>query len=132
MVAYYYPEPLSAKAEALVREAPHPRISSLTEVEFVSALSRKFRAGELSRSDAIRVLSQFLAHLEASLYTRIDIQYLHFRLAREWIAGLTTALRTLDALHLAVAASESLRIVTADETLARSARQLGITSTYLR
>lgn len=131
-MAYYYPEALSEKAEALVRGEPHPRISSLTEVEFVSALSRKVRARELPRNDAIRILSEFLSHLEASLYTRVDIQSFHFRMAREWIAGLTTALRTLDALHLAVAASESLRIVTADGTLARSAKQLGIASTHVR
>jgi predicted nucleic acid-binding protein len=131
-VAYYSPEPLSEKAETLMRAEPQPGISSLTEVEFASALSRKVRAGELSRNDAIRIWSRFLSHLEASLYTRIEIHYSHFRMAREWIAGLTTALRTLDALHLAAAASESWRIVTADGTLARSAKQLGIASTLLK
>lgn len=37
-----------------------------------------------------------------------------------------TPLRTLDALHLAVAASNNLRLVTADETLAEAANVFGV------
>jgi predicted nucleic acid-binding protein len=50
----------------------------------------------------------------------------HLSQAREWMARLTVPLRTLDALHLAVSASEGLRVATADRALARVARTLGI------
>ena len=39
---------------------------------------------------------------------------IHYHLAREWISRFTTPLRTLDALHLAVASQNNIRLVTAD------------------
>jgi predicted nucleic acid-binding protein len=109
-----------------MRSEPQPSISDLTEVELLSALSRKARARELDPTEAQRIAAQFLAHLEANLYTRLPMERRHYKLARDWLARFTTPLRTLDALHLAVAGSEGLRLVTADRTLARSARHLGI------
>ena len=46
--------------------------------------------------------------------------------ARDWISQFNTALRTLDALHLAIAVSNDLRLITADEGLAQAADALGI------
>ena len=43
-----------------------------------------------------------------------------------WISQFNTALRTLDALHLAIAVSNDLRLITADEGLAQAADALGI------
>jgi predicted nucleic acid-binding protein len=90
-----------------------------------SALSRKVRAEELKPAEAQRVATQFRAHLEANLYTRLPVERRHYTLARDWIARFTTSLRTLDALHLAVASAEGLRFATADRVLARSGEALG-------
>jgi predicted nucleic acid-binding protein len=125
-VAYYCPEPLSREAERLVRAEAKPSISDLTEVELLSAVSRKARLGELTTLDAGRVAAQFVAHLEAGLYARLALERRHYTLARDWIARFSTPLRTLDALHLAVAATEDLRFATADRALARAAEALGI------
>ena len=51
---------------------------------------------------------------------------IHYHLAREWISRFTTPLRTLDALHLAVASQNNIRLVTADTALAASAQFLGV------
>lgn len=126
LAAYYCPEPLSAKAERLIRAESRPAVSDLTEVELFSALSRKTRLRELVRDDAGRVAAQFLAHLENNLYTRLALERRHYQLARDWILRSTTPLRTLDALHLAVAASEGLTLVTSDGGLARSGASLGV------
>lgn len=126
LTAYYCPEPLSREAQRLVRSAASPSISDLTEVELLSALSRKTRLAQLEPSEAQRVLAQFLVHLDGNMYTRLPLERRHYTLARDWIARFTTPLRALDALHLAVAAAEGLRFATADRALARSAAQLGI------
>jgi len=126
LTAYYCPERLSPHAQRLVRSEVRPSISDLAEVELLSALSRKARVRELEPAEAHRVAAQFLAHLEANLYTRLAVERRHYALARDWLARFTTTLRTLDALHLAVAAAEDLRFATVDRALARSAADLGI------
>jgi len=126
LTAYYCPESLSREAERLVRATAQPAISDLTEVELLSAIARKARLGELTEGEARRVVARFLTHLEAHLYMRHPLERRHFTLAREWIGRFATPLRTLDALHLAVAAIDDLRLVTADRVLARSATELGL------
>lgn len=132
VVAYYCPEPLSRRAERVIRSQLRPAISDLTELELNSALSRKTRRRELQRKDATQVAAQFSAHIEANLYTRIALERRHYTLARDWLAGFTASLRTLDALHIAVAALEGLRLVTADRVMARSAEALGVNTDWLR
>lgn len=131
LAAYYCPEPLSEKAERLIRAQSRPAISDLTDVELFSALSRKARVRALTRDEAERIAAQFVAHLEASLYTRLPLERRHYQLARDWIGKFITPLRTLDGLHLAVAATEGLELVTGDEALARSAESLGVSARHL-
>ena len=49
--------------------------------------------------------------------------------ARGWLAQFSLPLRALDALHLAVADAEGLRLATTDRDLSRSARRLGVAVT---
>ncbi len=126
LVAYYFPEPLSDKVESFLTTCMQPAISRLTEVEFYSALARKIRSGELAKIDAERLTDSFLLHIEESMYTLLYLTDDHFRLAREWIASWDTTLKSLDALHLALAASGGLTMVTADQQLARSAEALAV------
>jgi hypothetical protein len=124
IVAYYYPEPLSEKAEAFLMTHIRPAISTLTEVEMFSALSRKIREGGLSRRDASRIIAKFLSHVDGHFYTHLFIESHHYRLARDWIGLFNTNLKTLDALHLATAHVEGFSFVTTDQELAESARFL--------
>ena len=124
LVAYYCPEPLSQKAEKLLISYLKPAISSLTEVEFFSAVSGKIRKKEINLRDASRVTAKFLAHMDADDYTYIPVERHHYRLARDWIGMFRVELRTLDAIHLAVASSERLTLVTSDQGLFKSARSL--------
>ena len=79
-------------------------ISSLVELEFVSAIARKVRTHEMRRGDAHRILAAFQSHLEQGIYTRLTVDGAHFAKAREWLATLMIPLQTLDALHVALAA----------------------------
>lgn len=131
-MAYYCPEPLSARADRLLSAQREPTISGLTEVEFASALARKTRLRAISRNDADRILARFDAHLQAHLYRRVTVERRHFDLAFRWLAERRAPLRALDALHLASAAAHELEIVTADAPMARAARVLGIRVKLLR
>jgi predicted nucleic acid-binding protein len=113
---------LSRRAERIIRTHARPAVSDLTEVELSSALSRKVRLGEMLVDDA----TQVLLHLEEGLFTRVQLERRHYELARDWLARFTLALRTLDALHLAVAAREEFRLVTADAAMAQAAKTLGV------
>jgi uncharacterized protein len=127
LVAYYCPEALSESVQRFLTEQNKPAISSLTEVELFSSVARKVRMNELDRDDGNRILSKFLSHLEANLFTCISIERRHWQFARNCIGLFDTPLRTLDALHLAVASLDEFAMVTSDKHLIESARVLGVT-----
>ena len=119
-------EALSEKVEAFLTTHPQTSISLLTEVELFSAISRKIREGNLDADDGSRITGLFVSHREAAFYRSIEIESQQYVLARDWIGRFDTPLRSLDALHLAIASSKSLTFVTADERLAESAEILRI------
>lgn len=126
VVPIYWPEALSNSVEALLKqEAEPPGLSQLVEVELVSALSRRVRLGELSRDMAGSIVKHFHEHLDEGFYTLLAVKPTHYALARDWIGHFDIPLQTLDAIHLAIAASNDLCLVTADEVLAETAQQLG-------
>ena len=125
LVAYYCPEPLSEKVEKFLTAHLHPSISALTEVELCSAVSRKVREGGLNRKDAGRIMARFITHVNKNFYDYVKVEQHHYRLARDWIGLFKTGLKTLDALHLAIASAEGLSLVTTDEGLSKPAKALG-------
>jgi len=131
LVAYYSPESLSDKAEKFLTTHRQPAISALTELEFFSAVSRKVREGGISKRDANRIIATFISHKDNKLYTYLPVQPHHYTLARDWIGLFKLSLKSLDALHLAIASSEGLTIVSADRNLLRSAEALGLTAVFL-
>jgi predicted nucleic acid-binding protein len=131
LAAYYCPEPLSERVEQLLRDQVKPALSYLTEVELFSAVAKKVRTEEMGRADGNRIVAQFSAHLEAELFTMIPVSKHHWRLAKAWIGLFSTPLRTLDALHLAVASVEGLELVTSDKPLSQAAAQLGIKAHFI-
>jgi uncharacterized protein len=125
IAAYYCPEPLSEAADRLLSSASAPAVSRLTEVELHSAVARKVRMGELDEPAARRVLTAFRSHLEGGYYRRIPLDPGHYDAARDFIATFSVPLRSLDALHLAVALREGLVLATADAGLEAAARGFG-------
>jgi predicted nucleic acid-binding protein len=126
LVPYYSPEPLSAQCEALILSEARPVISDLCAVELVSALARKVRRGELKAADAERIKSRFQSQIEAAYYTLLPLERHHLRLAQDWIGQFKAPLRSLDGLHLAVAATGGIPFATADRALADCAEVFGV------
>ena len=106
-------------------------ISSLTEVEFASALSRLVRMEELDEAMAGRIDQAFAEDSKAGLFRRISFTTTHFNQARQWLSLRNTPLRTLDTLHLAISHHANLTLVTCDNILAQSAKKLGAACCYL-
>lgn len=121
--AYYCPEALSAAAEKALRQLKTPVISVLSEVEFCSLISKKYRLGELRQREAKEILDLFSNHVAEGFYRRISLNSEQFIKARQLVASMDTSLRTLDALHLVVALSDGLTLVTADREFARAAKR---------
>lgn len=126
LVAYYCPETLSEQVQSFLGKQLKPAVSALTEVELFSAVSRKVRMGDLSPSDGNRILSKYLSHQDGGLFTMIHLESQHWRIARGWISLFNTSLRTLDALHLAVASAGDFTLVTSDQHLLLAADTLGV------
>jgi uncharacterized protein len=132
VVAYYCPEAISSEVQSLLRSLKKkPALNFLTEVEFTSSISRKVRMNELGPIDANRILTKFTSHAEAGLYRIIPLEKAHYQLAKGWISLLSSPLRTLDALHLAIASSEELQMVTSDESFYKAARLLDLDAQLL-
>ena len=126
IVAYYCPEPLSEKVENIITDHAMPAISSLTELELFSAISKKIREGSMDCNDGNKIIAQFLAHMDDLFYDRLPIESHHYTLARDWIGRFTSPLRSLDAIHLAVASLSASTLITADKSLAKSAEMLSV------
>ena len=131
LVAYYCPEKISDQVEKILVEASNPSISQLTEVELTSALARKIRENALSQKDAKAILTIFRTHIDDKSYEYLPIKPKHFSTAMKWIAEFNTPLRTLDALHLAIAAQNKAPLLTADIKFAESAKTLGVEVTLI-
>jgi uncharacterized protein len=127
VIPFYLPEPLSLVVRELLRTEPQPALSQLVEVEVFSAVSRRVRMGEISLDQARQIATDFQTDLQNGFYTRFAVEPIHYDRARDRISQFNTALRTLDALHLAIAASNNLPLITADERLAQVADALGVT-----
>jgi len=126
LVAYYVPEAKSTKVQRVISKQARAAISPLVEVEMFSALGCKVRTGELNVADARKVAGVFELHLEDMLFDMVPISAREYHIARDWIGQFSIPLRTLDALHLAAAFCNGLTLLTADERLADSAKELAL------
>jgi hypothetical protein len=123
---FYWQEALSNLVEELLEHEPSPSLSQLVEVELFSAISRRVRMGEISQEQAMAIAACIQTHIDNGFYIRLTVEPTHYSLAREWISRFDTPLRTLDALHLAIAVSNEICLFTADQGLANSAEAIGV------
>ncbi|MBL3589233.1 MAG: type II toxin-antitoxin system VapC family toxin [gamma proteobacterium endosymbiont of Lamellibrachia anaximandri] len=131
LLPLYRQEKLTAQVEQIQNEVT-PVISALTEVEVASTLARWVRMGELTGEQAELLETTFSEDLRLDVFERVALEDRHYWQARHWLLGRKTALRTLDALHLACAVEYNLTIVTADKVLADAAAFVGGRVRFLR
>ncbi|HEU0155859.1 MAG TPA: type II toxin-antitoxin system VapC family toxin [Stellaceae bacterium] len=100
-------------------------VSGLAAAEFSSAIARRVRMLEFSRGEAEIALAGFDAWL-AQMPTRMEIAAADIVLATTYLRRFDLALRTPDALHLAIARRLGATLVTFDRAMAAAARALGM------
>ena len=127
-VKLYLPEADSAWVDRVLRRRTDLVVSDLTVSELASALGRRCREGVLEASVAARIYRRLLSDLADNLFSRVElIPDVHREAERMLLSSARIPLRTLDALHLALAtASEVRTILTFDRNLAKAAAGFGI------
>ena len=127
LLPYYREEKASKAVQQFLSILTAPVcISDLTELEFASALSRWVRMKEISEAQAALLENAYSEDTRSGLFKRLPISIKHYHQARRWILSRKTALRTLDALHLACSFGAGMKMVTCDDVLANSADILGV------
>ena len=125
LAAYYLPEEISLQVQTYI-QGKSLLITELTRLEFYSALSIRVGTNSLLQSDAKRIMELFNSHLRDAYYLNKKLNSKHYEKAGEYMATLSLPIKATAALHLAFAASENLKIVTADKQLANNASKLAI------
>lgn len=127
LAKWYLNEPFSEQFEAFIQEQSTAAISRLTVVEFRCLLARRRRAGEITRALESRVYSSFEKDVGAGFLQVYPVADEHLIAALGLITRLGRyPLRTLDALHLAVAHGiHCRRLATADKTMAIAGKAAG-------
>ena len=128
LAKWYLNEPFSEEFEAFIQGQPAAAISRLTVVEFRCLLARRRRAGEITKTVESRVYAAFEKDVGAGFLQVHPVADEHLIAALGLITRLGRyPLRTLDALHLAIAqAIQCRRLATADKTMAAAGKAAGL------
>lgn len=125
LVAYYTVEDRTDEANSIVRQATLPVISDLGIAEFNVVVTRKQTDGYLTAEAATAVFALFDKHLN-DIFARVAIDTGHVGATRHLANRTGARLRTLDALHLAIAADVEGALATFDERLSQASRAYGL------
>lgn len=128
LAKWYLNEPYSEEFEAFIQAQPAAAISRLTVVEFRCLLARRRRAREITKTIESRVYAAFEKDVGAGFLQVYPVSDEHVIAALGLITRLGRyPLRTLDALHLAIALGIRCRqLATADKSMAYAGKAAGL------
>jgi predicted nucleic acid-binding protein len=126
VVAYYAPETHSAESERVLISATQRMISPLVITEVGSALRRKLLDKALAKADAQAAWQDFKQDLASGMFHIASVERRHYDHAAALIWQTSARLRTLDAIHLALADLAGLTVATSDEVMIHAGKDLGI------
>jgi predicted nucleic acid-binding protein len=124
----YVPEPESDGLDAFLRGRRDLFISELAMTEVLSTVARKRREGALTTAQAFEIRDAILVDADSGSFYRLDLSPSVHRQAERLLLILeSVALRTLDALHVALALEGSVKhIVTFDTRMRAVAMRAGL------
>jgi uncharacterized protein len=128
LVKLYVPEAESDRIDAFLRGKVGLMISELAITEVLSAVGRRKREGELKPELANRIREALLADADSGSFARLHLDPGVHRAAERLLLGAESVhLRTLDALHLALALSGGAsHVLTFDRRMREAALQSGL------
>lgn len=126
LVAYYVPEIHSAQAEQVLDGHAERILSPLVITEVSSAFRRKIHDKVLPRADAQAAWDDFKRDVATGIFRLTELERRHYDHAAATMWQTKERLRTLDAVHLAVADLDGFTMATADDVMAKVGKALGI------
>jgi predicted nucleic acid-binding protein len=129
----YVPEAESEILDAFLRDRRGLMISELAITEVLSAVARRKRERELRAKQANEIRDAVLADADSGAFGRLDLNpKVHREAERLLFATDSLSLRTLDALHIALAISGSAsHVLTFDRRMREAAAQVGLNAIEL-
>jgi uncharacterized protein len=124
----YVPEPESKLLDEFLRGRTDLMISELVITEVMSAVARRRREGVLSAAQAHAIRDAVLSDAGSGCFQRLDLNPSVHRKAEGMLLSTDSVpLRTLDALHIALALSgAATRVITFDARMANAAALHGM------
>lgn len=128
LAKWYLNEAHSDEFESYLQAAIDPIVSGLTLVEMRCLLARHRRSGHFDAAVEAGVFAQFESDLAHGFLLVRPLEEGHAAAAVRLISRLQShALRTLDAIHLAIAEDAGVKeLATADRMMADAAAELGL------
>ena len=118
-------------SEKFQQDAKSLVISSLSKLELDCAINRKLRSNLIDEPYKQSVIDLFAQHIELAFYNSLRVDEACYELARRLIGHISYPLRSLDALHLAIARHANIsELITADKVMAESAKTLNFSVQY--
>lgn len=132
LLPYYRAEPATEPIQVFLQKTRPPvLISDLTRVEMASAIARWVRMNEIDEVQALMLENTIADDIGAGLFIVRPLTAAHYQQAEKWLALRKTALRTLDALHLACCRTSRSKLITCDEIMHQAAQAFGLSSTLI-
>lgn len=124
----YVPENESDEVDAYLRGKVGLMISELVITEVLSAVARRKRERALDSQVASRIRDALLADAASGVFTRLQLDPpVHREAERLMLTATSVPMRTLDALHLALAFSgAATHLLTFDTRMREAAAQTGL------
>jgi predicted nucleic acid-binding protein len=124
----YTPEPESDTLDRYMQGRRDLKISELCITEVVSAVARRKREGAITAKQASEIRKALYNDAQSGSFQRLDISpAIHRHAEQMLLATESVALRTLDALHIALAlAMDAQLLVTFDSRMADAAALHGL------
>lgn len=126
IVPVYIPEVFSVQATRSMAMPGLRIVSCLTLTEAAAACCAKYKRGGMFLADAERACAAFFRHVRLGMFMCRDVGTEHFTRAAELVWAVACPLRTLDALHLAIAEAVEGTLVSGDDRLLAAADEVGL------
>jgi predicted nucleic acid-binding protein len=128
LAKWYLTEANSEQVTRYIVSLQSAVVSTLTKTEMRCLLARRRRMQEINSDLEAQIYATFLEDITQGHLSLLQVEDKHIESAANLISILPTySLRTLDAMHLAIAQHHGLeRIATADKLFAKAAEALGL------
>jgi len=132
LLPYYREENTSPEVQTVLSQI-HPPVllSDLTRVEMASAIAHWARMKEIEEPQAALIENTFEQDIRLGLFRVQPLAPIHYQKTEKWLSARKTALRTLDAIHIACCWSLHAKLITCDHIMHDAAEMLGLESVLI-